>query len=53
MMSSSSESGRMKKGAVNVADDWIGGLQEPNGLNCPQGASLGPDRRRCSPEGQR
>jgi hypothetical protein len=28
----------MKKGAVNVADDWIGGLQEPNGLNCPQGA---------------
>jgi hypothetical protein len=24
----------MKKGAVNVADGWIGGLQEPNGLNC-------------------
>jgi len=22
-------------GAVNVAEDWKGGLQEPNGLKCP------------------
>jgi hypothetical protein len=34
--SSSSGSGRMQKGAVNVAGDWTGGLQEPNSLNCPR-----------------
>jgi hypothetical protein len=33
--SSSSGSGRMEKGAVNVAGDWTGGLQEPNGLKYP------------------
>jgi hypothetical protein len=26
----------MKKGAANVAKDWIGGLQEPSGLKCPE-----------------
>ncbi len=25
----------MEKGAVNVAEEWIGGLQEPNGLKTP------------------
>jgi hypothetical protein len=33
--SSSSGSGRMQKGAVNVLGDWAEGLQQPNGLNCP------------------
>jgi hypothetical protein len=27
----------MEKGAANVAGNWPGGLQEPSGLNCPQG----------------
>ena len=27
----------MEKGAVNVAEDWIGDLQKPNGLKCPRG----------------
>jgi hypothetical protein len=26
----------MQKGAVNVAGDWNGGLQKPNGLNARQ-----------------
>jgi len=33
----------MKKGAVNVAEEWIGGLQKPNGLNCQPRAGY----RRC------
>jgi len=32
-MPSSPESGRAQKGAANVAEDRIGGLQKLNGLN--------------------
>jgi len=39
----------MKKGAVNVAEEWIGGLQKPNGLNCQPRAGY----RRCQGESAR
>jgi hypothetical protein len=34
---------------VNVAEEWIGGLQKPNGLNCQPRAGY----RRCNGESAR
>jgi hypothetical protein len=53
-MSSSPGSGRVQKGTANVAGDCTGGLQQPSGLNCPQGAlSSKAGYRRCQGEAMR
>ena len=38
--SSSPGSDRVQKGAVNVAEGWKGGLQEPSGLNARENACV-------------